>query len=315
MRDVAKRAVELGDPNYFVQMMANTDPDAPLRIAGADSSAKELQAEAEKAFGAGDFATALAKYAAAAEADPHLYEAPLYAGDTAYSQKDLATAAKWFARAIQVDPNRETAYRYWGDAILHLRNDPMGAKDKFIDAVVAEPYNNLAWQGLRQWTTAAKAVLSVPRIDRPSPPIEDPKNPKNITINIDPTAVDDKKHPGGSAWMMYSLARGSYRGGRFATEFPNEKQYRHSLKEEDEALSMVAATIKEKKIKPDKLDESLRNLVTLYDAGMLDCWILIHAADQGIAQDYPAYLKDHRQQLFDYLDRFVVHEGVSPARQ
>ena len=315
MRDVAKRAVELGDPNYFVQMMANTDPDAPRRIAGADSPAKELQAEAEKAFGAGDFATALAKYAAAAEADPHLYEAPLYAGDTAYIQKDLDTAAKWFARAIQVDPNQETAYRYWGDAILRLRKDPMGAKDKFIDAVVAEPYSNLAWQGLRQWTTAAKAVLAVPRIDRPSPPIEDPKNPKNITINIDPTATDDKKHPGGSAWMMYSLARASYRGDRFAKEFPNEKQYRHSLKEEDEALSMVAATIKEKKIKPDKLDESLRNLVTLYDAGMLDCWILINAADQGIAQDYPAYLKDHRQQLFDYMDRFVVHGGVSPARQ
>ncbi|HKD61259.1 MAG TPA: tetratricopeptide repeat protein [Terracidiphilus sp.] len=316
MRDAAKRAVELGDQAEFMRMIANIDPTKPIdTAASAASPGAALLKEAEKAYAAGDYATALAKYSAAAEADPHLYQAALFAGDTAYAQKDLPTAAKWFARAIAIDPDRETAYRYWGDAVLRYSDHPMEAKEKFIQAVVAEPYNRLAWQGLRQWTTAAKAVLAVPRIDRPSPPIEDPKNPKSITINIDATATDDKRHPGGSAWMMYSLARASYRGDRFAKEFPNEKQYRHSLKEEDEALSMVATTIKEKKIKPDKLDESLRNLVTLYDAGMLDCWILINAADQGIAQDYPAYLKDHRQQLFDYMDRFVVHGGVSPARQ
>jgi hypothetical protein len=71
----------------------------------------------------------------------------------------------------------------------------------------------------------------------------------------------------------------------------------------------VAESVKEKKIKPGKLDESLRNLVELSDAGMLDCWILINGADQGIAQDYDAYRKDHRKLLHDYLERFVVHGG------
>ena len=96
------------------------DPDAPIQIAPG-SPASSLEQEAEKAFGVGDYATALAKYSQAAETDPHLYEAPLYAGDTAYSMKDFKTAVFWFARAIQVDPNRETAYRYWGDAILEPR--------------------------------------------------------------------------------------------------------------------------------------------------------------------------------------------------
>ena len=48
MRDVAKRAVELGDPNYFVQMMANTDPDAPRRIAGAACRGCRLRFQAQK---------------------------------------------------------------------------------------------------------------------------------------------------------------------------------------------------------------------------------------------------------------------------
>jgi tetratricopeptide (TPR) repeat protein len=150
MRDAAKRAVELGDTTEYIRMMANIDPGQPL-YGGITSPGKALLAEAEKAYTAGDFPTAMTKYTAAAEADPHLYEAPLYAGDTAYVQKDLKTAALWFARAIAINPDRETAYRYWGDAIMKYGDDPMAAREKFINAIVAEPYNRLAWQGIQQW--------------------------------------------------------------------------------------------------------------------------------------------------------------------
>ena len=312
-RDAAKRAVELGDTAEVVRQMANLDPDQPL-YSGIVSPGKALLAEAEKAYTAGDFPTAMAKYQAAAQADPHLYEAPLYAGDTAYVQKDLKTAAPWFARAIAIDPNRETAYRYWGDAIMKYGNDPAAAREKFIDAIVAEPYSKFAWQGLTQWAQIEKATLLAPKIDRPAAPVVDPNNPKNVTVPIDFGATDDKQHPGTSAWMMYSLLRASYRGGIFQKDYPNEKEYRHSLKEEDAALAMVATDIKEKKIAPETLDESLRNLVELNDAGMLDCWILISGADSGIAQDYAAYRKEHRQLLHDYIARFVVHGGVNPAQ-
>ena len=309
-RDAAKRAIELGDDAEFVKMMANIDPDAPL-FGSIVSPGKALLTEAEKAFTAGDFKTAMDKYAAAAEADPRLYEAPLYAGDTAYTQKDLKTAAKWFARAITVDPDRETAYRYWGDAILKYGDDPAAAREKFIEAVVAEPYNRLAWQGITQWAQIEKAVVLAPKIDRPAAPVMDPKNPKGITINIDPGSLDEKKHPGGAAWMGYSMDRANYRNDQFKKDFPDAKEYRHTLKEEEHALSMVATISRELKTKPGKMDESLRNLVDLNDAGLLDCWILINGADDGIAQDYDAYRKQHRQLLHDYLSRFVVHGGVN----
>ncbi|MGD0293953.1 MAG: tetratricopeptide repeat protein [Terracidiphilus sp.] len=312
-RDEAKRAIALGDTNLVAQMMAGIDPSKPVEIAPA-SAASALIQEAEKAFSAGDFATAMTKYVAAAEADPKLYEAPLFAGDTAFRQGDLKTSAQWFARAIAVNPDRETAYRYWGDAILKYGNDPMAARDKFIDAIVAEPYSRLAWQGIKQWAQIEKAVLMEPRIECPVGPVVDPKDPKKITININLTTTDDKLHPGASAWLMYSLIRASYRGDEFKKDFPNEKEYRHSLREESAALSGVAEGIKNQEVKQGDLDESLRNLVELNDAGMLDCWILISGADQGIAQDYDAYRKQHRQLLHDYLDRFVVHGGVNPAQ-
>jgi tetratricopeptide (TPR) repeat protein len=309
-REAAKRAIELGDTAEFVKMMANVDLDAPL-FAGMESPGKAFLTEAEKAFTAGDFDTAMAKYTAAAVADPKLYEAPLYAGDTAYVQKDLKTAAHWFARAIAVDPDRETAYRYWGDAILKFGNDPAAAREKFISAIVAEPYNNLAWQGLKQWAAIEKAVILAPKIDRPAAPVADPKKPNAVTINIDPAMTDEKAHPGSAAWMGYQMARASFRGDIFKEQFPNEKDYRHTLKEEDVALASAAQIAKELKIAPDKLDESLRNLIELDNAGMLDCWILIGGADAGIAQDYDAYRKQHRQLLHDYLARFVVHGGPS----
>ena len=306
IRDAAKRATELGDPNEYVHILANIDPAKPNEIAPTSGGAALLK-EAEKAYGAGDFTTTMAKYKAAAETDPQLYEDPLFAGDTAYVQHDLKTAAEWFARSIKIDPNRETAYRYWGDAILRDGNDPGKARELFIEAIVAEPYNKLAWQGLQQWAQREQAVLMPPKIDRAAAPITDPKKPNNITINIDPAATDDKKHPGASAWLMYSMMRASYQMEAFKKDHPDEKEYRHSLKEEDMALSMVADSLDEKKTK--KLDESLRNLLELKKAGMLDCWILISAPDQGIAQDYAAYRQSHRELLHDYIDRFVVHGG------
>ena len=312
-RDAAKRAIALGDKAPFLQLMATIDPNSSGAIAPKSPGGSLIQ-EGEKAFTAGDFPTALAKYSAAAEADPKLYEAPLYAGDTAYALKDLNAAAKWFARAIAIDPNRATAYLYWGDAIMRYGNDPAAAKEKFIDAVVAEPYSKLSWQGIEQWAHSQNGWVQAPNIDRLAAPEVDSTNPKTINLNIDPEKTDEKKHPGASAWVMYSATRGSYHGEFFKKNFPDEKEYRHSLKEEDAALSLVAATVKARKIKAEDLEDSLRNLLALTDRGMLDCWILISGADSGIQKDYAAYRKEHRRLLHDYLAQAVVHVGTTPAK-
>jgi hypothetical protein len=309
-RDAARHAIDLGDPNYIVQVTAKINPDQPL-FGSISGPAKALLADAEKAFAAGDFSTAIAKYAAAADADPALYEAPLYAGDTAYTQQDLPTAAKWFARAVAVDPNRETAYRYWGDAILRFGNDPAAAKEKYIDAILAEPYNKLAWQGITQWAKIEKVDVMTPKIDRPAPPVRDPGNSKGITINVDPKATGQ---PGGAAWLGYSTVRAQWNTEKFSKAFPNEKEYRHSLREEDEALTSAAKIAAQTKTDPVNMDESLRNLVALQKAGMLDCWILISGADHGITLDYAAYRKDHRQLLHDYLTQFMIQSSATPAK-
>jgi len=309
MRDAAAQAVKDGDPNYFVQLMASTNPDAGVQK-GPQSPAGKLFQDAEKAFGTGDYAKAVDGYSQAFDLDPKFYEAALYAGDAAYENKDLPTAAKWFARAIAIDPARETAYRYWGDAMLKYGSDPEASKDKFIDAIVAEPYNKLAWQGIHNWADRERAVLMAPKIDRPAPPQRDQKNPKNITINLDPSVKGDS----GAVWLSYQMERSLWVSEKFSKEFPSEKNYRHSLREEDSAITLALTVAGELKSKPEELDESLRNLLELHKAGMLDCWILINGADQGIAQDYDAYRKEHRQLLHEYIARFVVHGGVTPPK-
>lgn len=308
MRDAAQRAVALGDKARFIHDMATTDPNKPV-YAGMTSPGLDLLREAEKAYTAGDFTLAMQKYTAAYEADPHLYEAALFAGDTAYVQQDLPTAAMWFERAIAINPDRETAYRYWGDAILKYGNDPDAAKEKFIAALIAEPYRQITWQGIENWAARTHGTLSSPKIDRPAGPVRDPKNPKNVTINMNPDAGDKA----GAIWMAYQMERALWINEKFAKEFPGET-YRHSLHEEDSALTAALTVARELKTPPEQLDESLRNLVDLQQAGMLDCWILINGADEGIAQDYAAYRKDHRQLLHDYLARYVIHGGVAPSQ-
>jgi hypothetical protein len=194
-------------------------------------------------------------------------------------------------------------------------HDPEAAKQKFIDAIVAEPYNRLAWQGLKQWAQVEKAVLRAPQISVPGQIAKDPKKPNTINITIDPEGSDEKKHPGASAWLMYSLIRAGFQGDTFKKEFPKEKQYRHSLKEEDTALTAVVEGVKNQNVKRSDLDESLRSVMELGDAGMIDCFVLINGADAGIAQDYEAYREQHRKLLHDYIERFVVHGGTNLQQQ
>ena len=64
---------------------------------------------------------------------------------------------------------------------------------------------------------------------------------------------------------------------------------------------------------PEKLDESLRNLLEVYDAGMLDCWILINGADEAYA-GLCCLSRCAPAAIARYVARFVVHGGVSAAQ-
>ena len=95
---------------------------------------------------------------------------------------------------------------------------------------------------------------------------------------------------------------------KFRREHPGEKAYRHSLREEAEALRRVVEAVRQqtKDGKVKQLDPSLAALVKLHDEGLLEAYVLLARPDEGIARDYPAYRKDNRDKLRRYLTDYVA---------
>ena len=50
-------------------------------------------------------------------------------------------------------------------------------------------------------------------------------------------------------------------------------------------------------------------LKKLSDGGLLEAYILLGRADEGISQDHPAYLKENRDKLRRYVVEYVVTGG------
>lgn len=244
-------------------------------------------------------------YALAASANPLAdAEARLFIGDCYFKLKQTDKAGEWFSKAILIKPDTGTAYRYWGDA-LTAAGKTAEAREKFIDAVLAEPYLRQSWAGLAQWARAARVTLGHPVINVPKQSISRDASGKIVLgLNVDPS----KKEP--DPWLIYSLERAMWFGGgeMFKKAFPNEKEYRHSLQEEAKALSIVARTARDyvKQGKVKEPDASLTNLMKLEERGLIEAYVLLALADQGISQDYPAYRAAHRDKLREYLDTFVV---------
>ncbi len=173
---------------------------------------------------------------------------------------------------------------------------------------MAEPYDRKAFGGLRQWAQRTGATLRAPNVQIPKAPelqkTEDGKTTTNITI--DANLLKDPKS-GASAWFMYPINRAMWRNEKFAKQFPNEKEYRHSLAEEKDSLNLVLSSLKSQNLPDDKLDPSLRDLVLIGRDGMLEPFILLNLADQGIARDYDAYRTQHREQIHAYIEKYLVH--------
>lgn len=107
-------------------------------------------------------------------------------------------------------------------------------------------------------------------------------------------------------WILYSGTRIGWRKEEFKKHFPQETQYRHSLAEEADALSITAQFQLKPGASLDSIDPDLAQLRRLYDAKMIEPYVLLNAADQGIAQDYAAYRAQNRSRLEAYLSEFVV---------
>jgi len=298
------RAKGLGDDSPYLKVMleqlGQAASNAPLQSL-KKTPAQEAIATGEILYSKGDFDGALTQYKRALELDPGMYEAALFAGDVMFRKGDADAAGKWYETATEIDPNRETAYRYWGD-VLQKSGRRKEAGEKLIAGVIAQPYVQAGWIGLQQWALVNHVSFSPPSITLPPGP-DLSKNAGGLTLTLPGSKNND---PNAVAWMSYSLIRA---GSQISATKPDKNgalnPYRHSLA--DEATALRAAIDGSKSIPEAKLDPSLRELKALEKDGMLEAWILLNHADQGIAQDYAAYRTSHTKQLHDYIAKYVAH--------
>lgn len=300
------KAKELGEKAAVLDALI-----AGLPLDGSDTSAfsqntqaNDLMNGAEALFAQGKLDDALLIYQHALEIDPNLYHAALFCGDVYTQEGDFPNAEIWYQKAIAIDPNRETAYRYSATPFMKQQNYSV-ARDRYVEAFVAEPYNKFSAAGLNQWAQVTKTAIGHPRIDVPVNVTTDDKGEMKMDIpaNILIGATD-----GSNAWIVYGGTRISWRKEKFAKEYPAEKQYRHSLSEESAALrAVISMATSDKKVK--NLNPSLAKLKRLDDAGLLEAYILLAKADDGIALDYPSYRDKNREKLRRYVVDYVLTGG------
>ena len=187
-------------------------------------------------------------------------------------------------------------------------------RTKYINALIAEPYNPMTWNGIRNFISSNKLELKMPDIQRPQR--FDGTGELLVAEQDTGDSGDDKSKStpdGTGAWAYYNEVAREWRNKKFHERFPDEKEYRHTLEEEKEALELVAEKVNEdiKKgiLKSKELNPGLITLLELQASGLLEPYILFHLADKGIVKDYPVYRESNRDKLEQYLDRFEVPKG------
>jgi tetratricopeptide (TPR) repeat protein len=311
-RTLLLKAKELGDNSNLLQVLLGMIPeDGGNSTFSPRKEVNEAMQRAEADFSRGDLDKAREGYMHAYLLDPTLYEAPLFIGDVFYKQHLAGSSGEWFAHAIEIDPDRETAYRYWGDALSSLGKTDE-ARAKFIQAVIAEPYGKNSWVGLTQWADRTKVKLNWVRLQNKGEVSK--TDDQHISITLDPGSLG-KHDPSGAAWTAYSMNVALWQMQTFKKEFPNERQYRHTTREEADSLHMMASVLRAQKNyekKKKDLDPALVQVVEIDQAGLLEPFVLLNRVNNDIAKDFTAYRKANRDKLYRYFDEIVVPKAPMP---
>jgi tetratricopeptide (TPR) repeat protein len=300
-RDLLEKAWDLGNASPLAmnlsQLLRQLPESGALKFSD-NPQVDQVLRTGEAAFSRRDFARALKEYAKALELDPENYSATLFTGNTYDKQNESAKGAEWYERAIKLDPNVETAYRYYAD-MLAREGNMSKARAMLIHAAVAEPYNRIVWRELRAWaalndTRINEVFVVIPRVQ---------DNPPGLSQQLPDLSA---------AWQAFRAVKANWqKGDAFKKHFSDEKDYRHSLPEESEALN-AAAKVLEKIREDEKTAERLaddRNsslLLKLYEAGLLEPYVLFSLGDAGIARDCALYRAKNRDKLEEFMDKFVV---------
>ena len=312
-RDLVQKAWQLGNFSTLEENLRQLLRELPASgaIRFSDNPAVERVMNAgEAAFARRDFDAALAAYAKALELEPTNYSAALFAANTYDRKNDFARASQWYERAMHLDPDIETAFRYYAD-MLAREGDMAKARRMLIGAAVAEPYNKIVWREIRAFALINHTAFKVVYV--PIPPVATERS----GATADPDSGQSPQLL--SAWRAYHAVIADWRkGGKFKKQFPQEPAYRHSLPEESEALTAAAKLLQ---ISQDDKKSAARVtgntvaglLLKLYEAGLIDPYVLFSLGDDGIARDYKAYRAANRAKLQEYMDKFVM--PPAPAGQ
>jgi tetratricopeptide (TPR) repeat protein len=301
-KDLVRKAWGLGYASPLEENLRQLLGELPASGAIKFSDNPEVQKAmlaGEAAFSRRDFEEALKEYGKALELEPANYAAVLFTGNTYDKKNDLAKAAEWYERATKVDPNTETAYRYYADMAAR-QGDMAKARQLLIEAAVAEPYNKIVWREIRAWAVVNHTAFNLVYVLIPAPTRNDPALTPGLSAEVS------------SAWGEYYAVKSEWEnGGKFQKQFPQEREFRHSLPEEMEALTAAAMMLEKLKDDPKTKDHVIGDppaelLLKLHEAGLIDAYVLFSLGDEGIAKDYAAYRLKHRDKLEIYMDRFVV---------
>lgn len=303
-RKAFQAAIAAGDNSPFTKGMLDGLPeDGKAGSFSPNPKADEAMKKGEAAFVLQNMDEALSYYAEALEYDPTNYLAVLFSGDAYMTKRDFANAEAWYQKAIALNPYRETGYRYSATPLMKQKKYDL-ARDRYVEAWITEPYNRLALSGIVQWAQATGSKLGHPRIDPPKTTVgADGKETTDINIG-------DLANGGSQmAWISYSATREVWKKEKFAKEFPGEKTYRRSMKEEVDALRSVAKFAKTMVKDAKKLDPQIQNIAKLDADGLLEAYVLMTADNEGVASDHPKYLREHRDKLREYVTKYVIREN------
>jgi Flp pilus assembly protein TadD len=305
-RDLIQKAWQLGNSSPLAENLRQLLQELPANgaIRFSDNPAVEQVMNAgEAAFARRDFDEALTIYAKALELEPTNYSATLFTANAYDRKNDFARASQWYERAMRLDPDIETSFRYYAD-MLARQGDMAKARSMLIHAAVAEPYNKIVWREIRAWALINKTAFNLVYL-----PI--PRVAKDGSIE---TANRDSEQPPQpvSAWQAYHSVIAEWRrGGKFEKQFPHVTAYRHSLAEESEALTAAARVLQtlgqdEKSAELVEGNPVAALLLKLYEADLIDPYVLFSLGDDGIARDYIGYRTLNRAKLEAYMDKFVM---------
>jgi tetratricopeptide (TPR) repeat protein len=302
-RQLGLEAKKAGDEGELLQVLLSIPEDGSDLKFSDRPEVDEAMKSAEASRARGHLDEARQGYQRVLELDPKNYDATVFIGDVYFSEKAYNAAGEWFAKAIQINPDKETAYRYWADALAAAGKNE-AAREKYINAVVAEPYIRQPWTALRQWADRVQQPFNAILLQNKSAS----GAPTEKTVDLNEHSLKGQD-PEADAWAAYNKTRQAWKQEKFKKEFPQEASYRHTLKEESEALDALVAVVTPDSVslkKAENLDPALLALVRVDHEGLLDAYVLLNRADRDIAQDYPAYRSAHRDKLYRYMDEFVL---------